>query len=86
MYTLVIPRPVEKQLDRTPRQFRIRILTQLQQLQDNPRKRGAVKLAGHSDEYRIRIGDYRVRYEIDDEHRRAIVLLCLHRKDIYRRR
>ena len=85
MYTLVIPRPVEKQLERVPRQYRDRILSRLQELQDNPRGRGVIKLTGRADEYRIRIGDYRVRYEIDDEHRIVILLHCLHRKDIYRR-
>ena len=85
MYTLVIPRPVEKQLDRIPRQYRSRILAELQQLQENPRKRGTIKLAGYVDEYRIRIGSYRVRYSIDDDTQTVIALHCLHRKDIYRK-
>ena len=84
MYTLVIPRPVEKQLDRIPRQYRSRILAELQQLQENPRKRGAIKLAGYADEYRIRIGSYRLCYSIDDERQTVIALHCLHRQDIYR--
>jgi mRNA interferase RelE/StbE len=40
---------------------------------------------GFDNEYRIRIGDYRVRYEINDETLTVIVLHCQHRKDIYKK-
>ncbi len=53
-------------------------------LAENPRPEGVVKLKGYDDEYRIRIGDYRVRYEIDDEESIVVLLHCKHRKDVYR--
>jgi mRNA-degrading endonuclease RelE of RelBE toxin-antitoxin system len=42
------------------------------------------KLRGTDHEYRIRIGDYRVRYEIEDEGKLIVLLQCKHRKESYR--
>lgn len=44
-----------------------------------------MKLKGYANEYQIRIGDYRVRYEILDQEAMVIVLHCAHRKDVYQR-
>jgi len=54
------------------------------QLAENPRPDGVVKLKGADNEYRIRIGDYRVRYEIGDEELIILLLQCKHRKDVYK--
>lgn len=53
-------------------------------LAENPRPEGAIKLKGYENEYRIRIGDYRVRYEIYDQEFVVLLLHCKHRKDVYR--
>jgi mRNA-degrading endonuclease RelE of RelBE toxin-antitoxin system len=45
---------------------------------------GVVKLKSADNEYRIRIGDYRVRYEIGDEELIILLLQCKHRKDVYK--
>lgn len=44
-----------------------------------------LKLKGYDNEYRIRIGNYRVRYEINDKDFIILLLHCKHRKDIYKR-
>ena len=62
-YEVIIPRPVQKQLNSLPKEVRARILKQLANLKKNPRPRGCVKLKGYKNEYRIRIGSYRIRYE-----------------------
>jgi mRNA interferase RelE/StbE len=49
-----------------------------------PRPRGSTKLAGRSD-YRVRVGDWRIVYEVDDERRRVVVIRIAHRSDVYRR-
>lgn len=85
MYNLVIPRTVEKQLNRIPHPHRTRILSRLQQLQTDPHARETLKLAGKTDEYRIHAGNYRIRYQIEDDSQSVILLHCLHRKDIYRK-
>lgn len=54
-------------------------------LEDAPFPRGARKLTGYEDVYRIRVGRYRILYSVDG-HRLVIIILKIgHRKDIYRR-
>jgi len=62
-----------------------RIVDKIQSLADEPRPDGVVKLKGSDNEYRIRVGDYRVRYEIDHESQIVKLLQCKHRKDVYRK-
>ncbi len=67
IYTVILPKPVQKQLDNLPDDIRNRIIEKIVLLAQDPRPQGAIKLKDSEDEYRIRVGDYRVRYEIDDE-------------------
>lgn len=83
-YTIIIPKAVQKQLDALPDDVYERIAAKVQQLAENPRPDGVVKLKGSENEYRIRISDYRVRYEIEDEELRILLLQCKHRKEVYR--
>ena len=83
-YQVIIPKPVQKQLDMLPPEIRDVIITKVIELKDNPRPHGCVKLKGYQQEYRIRIGSYRVSYEIDDETSTVALLHCMHGKDIYR--
>lgn len=83
-YTIIIPKAVQKQLDALPDDIYDRIAVKIQELAENPRPDGVVKLKGYENEYRIRIGDYRVRYEIEDEELRILLLQCKHRKEVYR--
>ena len=84
-YQVLVPRPVQKQLDALPESFRRRILERIASLKKNPRPSGCVKLKGYDREYRVRVGDYRVRYEVLDEHSIVLLLHCRDRKDVYRR-
>ena len=61
-----------------------RINRALDGLAVEPRPVGAAKLAGR-DDYRIRIGDWRVVYEVDDARRRIVMVRIAHRRDVYRR-
>ena len=83
-YTIVISKSVQKQIDNLPSDIQKRIIAKIQTLTDDPRSDGVVKLKGFDREYRVRVGDYRVRYEVDDGNRIIQVLQCKHRKDIYR--
>ncbi|MBI3466327.1 MAG: type II toxin-antitoxin system RelE/ParE family toxin [Planctomycetes bacterium] len=49
----------------------------------HPRPHGCVKLTGYDNRWRIRIGDYRVVYEIHDAELRVLVIRAAHRKDVY---
>jgi mRNA interferase RelE/StbE len=84
-YTVVISKSVEKQIDNLPNDITLRVIEKIQNLASEPRPDGIVKLKGFDNEYRIRIGDYRVRYEIDDENQLVQILQCKHRKDVYKK-
>ena len=84
-YTIITPKAVQKQLDALPDEVYERIAVKIQQLAEDPRPDGVVKMKGTDNEYRIRVGDYRVRYEIDDKELLILLLQCKHRKDVYRK-
>jgi len=84
-YRVVISKSVQKQIDNLPNDVIERVIEKIQNLASEPRPDGIVKLKGADNEYRIRIGDYRVRYEIDDESQLVEILQCKHRKDVYRK-
>ncbi len=76
---------MQKQINDLPSQIRNRIIEKIQSLAQEPRPSGVVKLKGSGKEYRIRIGDYRVRYEIEDSSQIIRLLQCKHRRDVYRK-
>jgi mRNA interferase RelE/StbE len=82
-YNVIIPKPVQKELDALQKDLRTRITDRILALAENPSPDGVVKLKGSENEYRI--GDYRVRYEIEDDNLIVLVLDCRHRRDIYRK-
>jgi mRNA interferase RelE/StbE len=84
-YAIAISKSVQKQIDNLPNDVAERVIEQIQNLASEPRPDGTVKLKGSDNEYRIRISDYRVRYEIDDESQLVQILQCKHRKDVYRK-
>lgn len=75
---------VFKQLQRLPRQAFPAVLTAIVALAEDPRPTGVRKLAGSQADWRIRIGEYRVIYEIDDSAGQVVVLLVAHRREAYR--
>jgi mRNA interferase RelE/StbE len=75
-----------RELERLPRDTQARISSKIDQLAMNPRPSGAKRLRGTADRWRIRIGDYRVIYDIHDRALRVLVLKVGHRRDVYRRR
>ena len=82
-YQVILPKSVQKELDRLPDDVASRILARLAGLETNPRPADANKLKGR-DAWRIRVGDYRVIYEIHDRVLRIIVITVGHRREIYR--
>ena len=82
-YTVILKRSAEKELDHLAAAVYRRIVAKVLALEDNPRPLGFQKLQGH-DGYRIRIGDYRVLYLIDDQSRTVEITAVGHRRDVYR--
>ncbi len=83
-YQLIIPKRVQKQLDGLPERVYERIREQIVALSDVPRPPGTKKLEGYQDRYRVRVGDYRVVYIVDDTARRLELESVRHRSDVYR--
>ena len=69
-----------------PRAAQVRIAPKIEALADEPRPPGVKKLAGEEELYRIRVGDYRVIYAIEDAELVVLVVMVGDRKDVYRRR
>ena len=82
-YSIEILRSAQKQLGKINRQDQPRIVSAIQVLADNPRPQGCQKLSGRS-AWRIRIGSYRVIYEIHDDQLRVLVITIGHRREVYR--
>jgi mRNA interferase RelE/StbE len=63
---------------------REKLVARIQSLAAGPRPHGSEKLAGYADRYRVRQGNYRVIYLIDDEKSIVTIFKIGHRKDVYR--
>jgi mRNA interferase RelE/StbE len=83
-YKIVFKSSVEKDLRSIPKATISRVFARLEKLKEEPRSRQTVKLSGAEKLYRIRVGDYRVIFEIDDEAGLVIVQYVRHRRDAYR--
>ena len=75
-----------KALRQLDRQHQHAIITAIEALAHQPRPDGVKKLQGGDGEYRLRVGDYRVLYDINDNELIVLVLHLGHCKDIYRKR
>ena len=75
---------VLKELQRLPRPVFGSALRAIVGLVSEARPAGAKKLVGSSDDWRIRIGEYRIIYEIDEAEGRITVLRVAHRREAYR--
>lgn len=84
MYEVLLSRQAERDLDRLPKNLLNRVILDIQALATTPRPFGSQKLTGSQNDYRIRVGDYRILYEITDQVRIVRVLRVRHRREVYR--
>jgi mRNA interferase RelE/StbE len=82
-YSLLIKRSATRELEELPLKDRRRIVRRIQSLAATARPVGCEKLTGE-DKYRVRQGDYRVLYTIDDVARTVVVVRIGQRGDVYR--
>ena len=76
---------VDKDLDRLSRQVQQRIARRVDSLAADPRPSGVESIAGHPGYYRVRVGEYRIVYSVDDAARLVTIEIVGHRSDIYDR-
>lgn len=83
-YSILLAPPAERQLKSLAEPAQKRIVKRLKSLRENPRPHGVKKLAGEEDLYRIREGDYRIVYTIQDKKLIVLVVKIGDRKEVYR--
>ncbi len=84
VYRLLLERSAERDLARLSSKIHDRVIAAVQALASNPRPPGCRKLVGSQNDWRIRVGDYRVVYEIMDATREVRINRVRHRREVYR--
>ena len=84
MYTLLIRLSAERDLRRLPHDPFERVNERILSLCEYPRPHGVRKLAGAQEGWRVRVGDYRILYQIDDDAQTMTIVRVKHRRDAYR--
>jgi mRNA interferase RelE/StbE len=82
-YTVVISRPAQKEIKSLDQVVRVRVLQALRALAADPRPSGCRKLVGAQHRWRIRVGDYRAIYAINDADKLIEVIAVRHRSKAY---
>lgn len=84
-YQIELKSSALKELERLPRQTVPRVIAAIKGLAENPYPQGVKKLAGFEHTYRVRVGEYRVLYEIHENRLIIETIRVKHRKDVYKR-
>jgi mRNA interferase RelE/StbE len=84
LYQVLFARSARQELEALPRRVAERILIRIETLAETPRPRGCRKLQGPSQLWRIRVGEYRVIYAIDDSKHTVDIIVIRHRNEAYR--
>jgi mRNA interferase RelE/StbE len=84
MYEIKLKRGPEKFIRKQSRKVQLQLISALRKLRKDPRPAQAKKLSGHDELYRIRAGDYRIVYNIQDKILLILIVRVAHRKDIYK--
>jgi mRNA interferase RelE/StbE len=82
-YRIGLRTSAEKELRKLPAADLPRLIERITALAGNPRPQGSQKLSAE-EKYRIRQGDYRIVYSVDDREKAVLIVKIGHRKDIYR--
>jgi mRNA interferase RelE/StbE len=85
VYEVYLERSAENDLKRLPAPTFHRIIPQIKTLAENPRPSGCRKITASKNDWRIRIGDYRIIYEIDEKAKAVRIMRVRHRREVYRR-
>ena len=84
-YSVHLKRSAAKEIeDLGTRTLRRRIISKIRRLAADPRPAGCQKLSRDENVYRVRLGDYRIVYRIDDHDKLVVIIKVGHRRDIYR--
>ncbi len=84
-YSVEVKPSAQKELEALSDKMLARVVRKLDTLKNVPRPAGCKKLKGYEDQWRIRVGDWRVVYVIDDATRLVSITRVAHRREIYDR-
>jgi mRNA interferase RelE/StbE len=84
VYEIILERRAERDLRQLAADIFQRVIAAIKALADNPRPPNCRNLTGSDNDWRVRVGDYRVLYEIDDENQMVRVMRIRHRREAYR--
>ena len=84
LYQITFARSARKELQALPLAVAERILSRIEILSDNPGPSGCKKLRGPTRLWRLRVGEYRIVYDINDETRVVDISIVRHRSEAYR--
>ncbi|MGH7966644.1 MAG: type II toxin-antitoxin system RelE family toxin [Candidatus Binatia bacterium] len=85
-YTVELSNRAKRDLASLSAELQTRIIKALRTLETNPRPSGIEKLKGENNAYRLRVGDYRILYEVYDKVLLVLVVKIGHRREVYRKR
>jgi mRNA interferase RelE/StbE len=82
-YTVELKPSAQKELEALPDTALRRVVRKIESLSQTPRPAGCKKLKGHKDHWRVRVGEWRAVYIIDDKTRLVSVTRIAHRREVY---
>lgn len=83
-YAIIISPAAKRQLKKITEPHRARILRRIDRLRNDPRPHGVTKLSGKEDYFRVREGDYRIIYTIEDKELVVLIVTVGDRREVYR--
>ncbi len=83
MYKVKLSNKAVKELDKIDFQIVKKLFDKMKNLENNPMPVGSIKLKGEN-AYRIRLGNYRIIYEVIEHSKQVLIYKVAHRKDVYR--
>jgi len=84
LYNIFIERKAEKYFNKLPKEIQKRVFSAILSFKHNSKPMGVRKIIGQNNYYRIRIGEYRLIYEIMEEKKEVRIFIIRHRKDAYK--
>ena len=84
-HTIEFSRRAERDFRNLPKSVQLKLAPKIDSLANEPRPRGVKKLTGEEELYRIRVGDYRVIYQVQDKALLVLVIKIADRKEVYKR-
>jgi len=84
LYSITLKKSAAKDLDNINEPFISKIISEIEKLSSNPINEKVIKLSGKVDEYRLKVGDYRILFFINDKSKNVHIARVLHRQEAYK--